>query len=148
MCCWKCIKGGKVNLRKEKRMCCTVRERASSLRFSLSGESARVLCLYWRLGSFRGSTLAVFEPHRTGTLFSPSHLPPPPRRLFASSTPRVFCCAHSAVCSLRACVRSAGHRRANPNLFPQTCLSEPVCFDPVGTASDREASCVLSGLFE
>lgn len=46
------------------------RARASSLRFSLSGVSARVLCLYWQLGSLHRNTLADLEPHRTGTVFS------------------------------------------------------------------------------
>lgn len=101
---------------------------ASSLRFSLSGASARVLCLYWRLGSPRRGTLAEFETYRTGTVFS-SHLPP--RRLFASSTRAYFAArsSHPSVrpfIALHAFVRSAGHRRANPLLVPQTNLSEQV----------------------
>lgn len=137
----------KVHVRKEKRMCCTERRRAPS--DSHCPKRLRGFFVYTG-GSvpFAGahspiSNRTVPEP------FFPSHLPP--RRLLASSTPRVFCCALTAsvrlFVTLRASVRSAGHRRAKPNLFPQTNLSEPFCSGPVGTVRGRKASCILFGPF-
>lgn len=116
----------KVNVRKGKRMCCTERERAASA--SHCPERLRGFFVYTG-GSvpFAGAHSPISNSTVPKPFFS-SHLPP--RRLFASSTPRVFCCALTAsvrlFVALRASVRSAGHRRAKPNLFPQTNPSEPV----------------------
>lgn len=112
-------------MRKEKRMCCTEPKRAASA--SHCPERLRGFFVYTG-----GSVPSQEHTRRFRTApyqnrFFTSQLPP--RRLFASSTPRVFCCALTAsvrlFVALRASVRSAGHRRANPNLFPQTSLSEP-----------------------
>lgn len=111
-------------VRKEKRMCCTEPKRAASA--SHCPERLRGFFVYTG-GSvlFAGAHSPI--SNRTGTVFFPSCQPP--RRLFASSTPRVFCCALTAsvllFVALRASLRSAGRRRANPNPFPQTSLTEP-----------------------
>lgn len=110
---------------------------ASSLRFSLSGASARVLCLYWRLGSRRRSTLAEFETYRTGTVFS-SHLPP--RRLFASST-RAYFTARSSRPSVRSLryMRSCGRRDTAAQIrFWSRKRTSPSRSGPVGTVRSPE----------
>lgn len=116
---------------------------ASSLRFSLSGASARVLCLYWRLGSPCRSTLPEFEPYRTGTVFS-SHLPP--RRLFASST-RAYFAARSSRPSVRSLryMRLCGRRDTAAQMrFWSRKRASPSRSGPVGTVRGPGASCSLS----
>lgn len=115
---------------------------ASSLRFSLSGASARVLCLYWRLGSPRRSTLAEFEPYRTGTFF------PYICRRGPAQPARILLRAHRIRPSVRpfvhcvTCVCAVGG--TPPRKSASGPANEPLRAGPVGTVRGPVASCSLS----
>lgn len=110
-------------MRKEKRMCCT--ERAASA--SHCPERLRGFFVYTG-----GSVLlaGAHSPSSKRTAPEPFFLTSAAAAALCQLNPRVFCCALIAsvrsFIALHAFVRSAGHRRANPLLVPQTNLSEQV----------------------